>query len=177
MHNSENGTIARADRLLLREVVESDAEFMNRLLNTPKFLQFIGDRGVRTDEEARVFIRDRYRKSYADNGFGLYLVELTVDQQPIGLCGFVRRDSLPGPDLGFAFLPEHEAKGYGYEAAVAAMEYGRNELKFDEVFAITTLDNAASIALLKKLGFKFKEVMQASENEKINLFRYEFPGE
>jgi len=175
MKNNRNGTITRTDRLLLREVDESDAEFMNRLLNTPKFLKYIGDRGVRTDEEARVFIRDRYRKSYADNGYGLYLVELTDGQQPIGMCGFVRRETLLGPDLGFAFLPEHEAKGYGFESATAAMKYGRTELKFNEVFAITTLDNIASIALLKKLGFSFKEVMQTSETEKINLFHYVFP--
>ena len=177
MRNGENRTIARADRLLLREVVESDAEFMNRLLNTPKFLQYIGDRGVRTDEDARVFIRDRYRKSYEDNGYGLYLVELMESQEPIGLCGFVRRDSLPGPDLGFAFLPEYEGKGYGFESATAVVVYGRNELKFDELFAITSLDNVASIGLLKKLGFTFREVLQTSETEKINVFHYQFPRE
>ena len=165
--------IAETERLIIREVEELDAAFMNELLNSPGFLNYIGDRGVRSVDEARVFIRDRYRKSYADNGYGLYAVLLKPTDKPVGICGFVRRDSLPGPDLGFAFLPEHEKKGFGTESSLALLEFGRRELGFDRLYAITTLDNESSIKLLKKLGFSFVEETIGSEGERLNLFMSE----
>jgi len=107
--------------VLLEMQSERDAAFIFELLNTPKFIKYIGDRGIRSVAEAAVFIEERYRQSYRDHGFGLYLVELWPQENTlltgrvsafaaIGVCGFVRRDTLPGPDLGFAFLPEHEGK-------------------------------------------------------------------
>lgn len=178
----ENGTgrrtvnILETERLIIRELKdEDDADFIFRLLNTPKFIQFIGDRNVHSPEDAHNFIRDRYRKSYQDHGYGLYAVELkAAGSETIGICGFVRRDSLPGPDIGFAFLPEYEGKGYGYEAASAMMNYGRTALGFAEVLAITTTDNDASGALLEKLGFSFDRVMENEEGETLKLFRIEF---
>jgi RimJ/RimL family protein N-acetyltransferase len=169
--------ILETDRLCIREIeTAADAEFTLRLLNTPKFIKYIGDRKVRSIDEARVFIRDRYRKSYEIHGYGLYVVDLkpdgdsTVGEQT-GICGFVRRDSLPAPDLGFAFLPEHEGKGYGFESADALLKYGRETLKFEEVLAITTVDNEVSGNLLEKLGFAFEKQTETPEGEILNLYR------
>lgn len=161
--------ILETERLVIRELDSAvDAETIFELLNTPKFLRYIGDRGVRSVEEARDFIENRYRQSYRDHGYGLYAVELK-DGTPIGMCGFVRRDTLPGPDIGFAFLPEFEGQGYGFESAAAMMEYGREVLGFGEVLAITSLDNHASGHLLEKLGFRFVEEI-SSGGEKLRLY-------
>lgn len=165
--------ITETERLIIREIEETDASFINELLNSPGFLKYIGDRGVRSDDDSRVFIRDRYRKSYTDNGYGLYAVLLKSDGKLVGMCGFVRRDTLPGPDLGFAFLPEFEGKGYGHESAIAVMKYGREALGFDRVLAITTLDNSASIRLLEKLGFSFLERSTGADGETLNVFSSE----
>ena len=162
--------IAETERLVIREIDESDAAFMNALLNSPGFLKYIGDRGIRSDDDARRFISERYRKSYADNGYGLYAVLLKDNLVPVGMCGFVRRDTLPGPDLGFAFLPEHEGKGYGQESSIAVLRYGREELGFERVLAITTLDNRASIRLLEKLGFTLEKKMDGPDGERLNVF-------
>jgi len=145
------------------------AEFVFELLNSPKFIQYIGDRGVRNVEQAAAFIENRYRQSYRDNGFGLYAVQRKIDNVPIGLCGFVKRDTLPGPDIGFAFLPEFESYGYGFESADAMMKYGRDTLGFTKVLAITSQDNAVSGRLLEKLGFKFDKLMESGE-ETLKLF-------
>lgn len=67
--------ILETERLILSEATENDAEFMLDLLNQPSFIKYIGDRNVRTVEEAKNFIETRYQKSYQDNGYGLYLVE------------------------------------------------------------------------------------------------------
>jgi RimJ/RimL family protein N-acetyltransferase len=162
--------ILETNRLLLREMdPDADAAFVYELLNSPKFLQYIGDRGVRSVDEAAVFIEDKYRQSYRDNGFGLYTVELKDDGTQIGICGFVKRNTLPGPDIGFAFLPDHERKGYGFESAAAILEYGRTKLNFDRVLAITSPGNEASENLLAKLGFIAKGSMD-SPGDSVNLF-------
>ncbi len=165
--------IAQTKRLTLRELTADDAEFINELLNTPKFLQFIGDRNVRSTEEAADFIQARFRQSYADHGFGLYAVDLK-NGTPVGICGFVRRDTLDGPDLGFAFLPEFERKGYGLDSATAMLEYGQKTLGFEAVFAITSLDNDASGKLLERLGFEYRTEIDSPEGERLKLFEYNF---
>ena len=157
------------ERLTLREVTHDDAAFILELLNTPKFIKYIGDRDVRSIEDALRYIDERYLASYRDNGYGLYGVVENASGKLSGACGFVRRDALPGPDIGFSFLPEFEGKGYGFEAATAVMEYGRDVLGFDEVFAITSLDNDASEKLLTKLGFTFDETIDLN-GEPLKLF-------
>jgi RimJ/RimL family protein N-acetyltransferase len=162
--------ILETTRLSLREIDIGDSEFVVSLLNTPKFIKYIGDRGVRTAEDARVFIENRYRQSYRDHGYGLYTVALKEVEIPIGVCGFVRRDTLPGPDIGFAFLPEFEGLGYGFESADAIMGYGRNTLGFSQLFAITSQDNDISGNLLLKLGFSFQEIVTMSNGEELKLY-------
>jgi len=165
--------ITTSDRLVLREVTPEDASFMNDLLNSPGFLRYIGDRGVRSDEDASKFIEEKYRAAYTQHGYGLWVVEIG-DGTPVGICGFVKRDHFECPDLGFAFLPEHSRKGYGYEAAGAAMAYGRETLHFEKVLAITTPDNTASIGLLEKLGFKFESLVDTPTGEMVRLFSFNY---
>lgn len=166
--------ILATERLILREVVESDDEFMLDLLNQPSFIKYIGDRNVRNLEQSREFIETRYRKSYAENGFGLYLVELKENQTPVGISGFVKRDALPNADLGFAFLPQFERKGFAFESAEAVMKYGREKLNLRKVLAITTQNNEGSIRLLEKLGFKFERLVKMPhDDEELNLFSSE----
>ena len=162
--------ILETPRLVVREMTLDDAPFVLGLLNTPKFIKYIADRGVRTLEDARRYIDERFLASYSANGYGLYMVELK-DGTSIGTCGFVRRDTLPGPDIGFAFLPEYEGHGYGYESAAAVMEFGRETLRFDRVLAITSLDNDASKRLLEKLGFRFNRVKQMA-GEPLNVYAW-----
>lgn len=162
--------ILETERLSLREITEADAEFVLDMLNQPSFIKYIGDRNVRTPEQAREFIENRYRKSYRDHGFGLYLVELKDSGAPVGLCGFVRRDTLPDADIGFSLLPQFEKKGYGFESAAAVLAYGRDVLNFKRVLAITTPDNESSGRLLEKIGFKFDRIIEMPDGERLKLF-------
>lgn len=163
--------ILETERLILREIVESDDEFVLDLLNQPSFIKYIGDRNVTNLEQAREFIESRYRKSYADNGFGLYAVELKETSEAIGFCGFVKREGLPDADLGFAFLPQFEKRGFAFESASAVMKYGRENLNLQRVLAITTQTNESSIKLLNKLGFKFDGLIKMpNDTEELNLF-------
>jgi RimJ/RimL family protein N-acetyltransferase len=164
--------ILDTQRLILRKFNYSDASFIRRLLNSPKFLKYIGDRGVRTVDDARGFIADRLVASYAKNGYGLWAVE-TNEGTPVGMCGFVKRDYFEDADIGFAFLPEHERKGYGYESAIGTLKYGQEILGFSKVLAITSLTNDASVDLLAKLGFTDDGIIEP-QGEKLRLFSYTY---
>lgn len=163
--------ILETERLILREIVEEDAEFIYDLVNQPSFIKYIGNRNIHTIENARDFIENRYRQSYREHGFGLYTVELKENGVPIGICGFVKRETLPDADIGFAFLPQFERRGYAYESAAAVMKYGMDVLGLKRVLAITTTDNERSGKLLAKLGFKFERLIkQPPGDEELKLF-------
>jgi len=143
------------ERLLLRKIDTSDAPFILRLLNEPSFIQFIGDKGVRSLDDARHYILNGPVASYQKQGFGLYLVILESDNTPMGMCGLLKRESLQDVDIGFAFLPEFWNKGYALEAAGAVMIYGKDVLKLPRIVAITNKDNHASAKLLNRIGLRF----------------------
>jgi ribosomal-protein-alanine N-acetyltransferase len=147
------------NRLVLRELTLADAPFALELLNDPGFHRFIGDRGIRDLAGAEKYLADGPIASYAKRGHGLWMVELKEGRVPVGICGLIQRDTLPHPDLGFAFLARHCGQGYGSESAAAALAYGRSVLKLPTILAITALENPASIKLLGKLGFRFERIV------------------
>jgi RimJ/RimL family protein N-acetyltransferase len=145
--------LLETERLRLRELVHDDAPFVLELLNDPGWLRFIGDKGVRSLDDARGYIDGR-RAVYAEHGFGLWLVEPRHGGASLGLCGLVRRDGLPAADLGFAFLPAHRGSGYAGEAAAAVVDWAGRTLGMPRLLAITSPDNASSRRLLARLGFR-----------------------
>ena len=147
--------ILETERLRLREFTLDDTQFIIDLLNSPGWLKYIGDRNIKTEEQAVNYLKNGPMKSYAQNGFGLSLVERKEDKKAIGMCGIIRRDNLDSPDIGFAFLPEYNGQGYAYEIAYATLQYANDQLKFSKIAAITLPQNEKSIRLLEKIGLKF----------------------
>jgi RimJ/RimL family protein N-acetyltransferase len=157
--------ILETERLVLRQFTFEDADFILRLLNEPSFIQNIGDRGVRTLEDARSYILRVPLDSYEKNGFGLYLVILKESGKPIGMCGLIKRDQLEDVDIGYAFLPEFWSKGYAVEAALAVKEYARDVIGLKRLIAITDPENQASIRVLEKIGLRFEKMVRLSEDD------------
>jgi RimJ/RimL family protein N-acetyltransferase len=157
--------VIETERLVLRRLSVEDAGFVLELLNQPSFLRFIGDKGVRTLDDARDYILTGPISSYDQFGFGLYMTILKGEQIPIGICGLLKRKYLPDVDIGFAFLPAFWAKGYASEAASAVMAYGRDVLGIKRIVAITSTDNYGSIKVLEKLGLRFDRMVRLSEDE------------
>ena len=168
--------VIETERLVLRRQVVDDAPFIFRLMNDPAWLQHIGDRGVRTTDEARAYIQDGAVAMYERHGFGLFLVETKGDRTPVGICGVIRRDSLPDVDLGFALVPEHRGVGYAREAAAATVAYARSELGLDGLVAIVSPGNAASIRLLEALGFTWDREFDHPGGELVHLYALAFQG-
>jgi RimJ/RimL family protein N-acetyltransferase len=163
--------VLETDRLVLRRISTHDAEFILRLLNEPSFLRYIGDRGVRTLEDAQAYIAKGPVDSYDRHGFGLFLVSRRDDGVPIGMCGLLKRDTLRDVDVGFAFLPEFWGHGYAFESASAVLSYGKEVLGLGRIVAITSPDNDGSIRVLTRLGMRFEGMIQLTESEpEVRLF-------
>jgi ribosomal-protein-alanine N-acetyltransferase len=155
--------IATTERLILRRFTLDDAPFVLRLLNDANFLRFIGDRGVRNLIDAKNYLRTGPMASYETHGHGLNAVVLLAGNEfdlCVGMCGILQRDNLPGPDLGYALLPEFTGLGLAEEAARAALEHARDLLQMPEMLATVRPDNVASIKLLHKLGFARAQDLQ-----------------
>jgi RimJ/RimL family protein N-acetyltransferase len=162
--------VIETERLSLFEFIPSDAPFVFQLLNTPKWISFIGDRGVRTLDDAIRYIDERIIVSYRKFGFGLYLVKLKDGGVPVGMCGLVRREHLNDVDLGFAFLPDYEKNGYALESSAAVLDFARNGLRLNRVVAITMKENDRSINLLKKLGLQFERMVSSPGESDLMLY-------
>ncbi len=151
--------ILETERLTLREVTEADAAFVLELLNSRGFIEGIADRGVRTLDDARVYVAERIRGSYREHGFGMWAVEAGGGGGPIGLAGLVRRDVLEHVDVGYAFLERAWGRGYAQEAAAAVVAYAKATLGLGTICAIVNPDNAASQNVLRKVGLRYVETI------------------
>ncbi|MBK6942920.1 MAG: GNAT family N-acetyltransferase [Planctomycetes bacterium] len=169
-----NPRVLETARLALGHLEPSDAEFILRLVNEPSWLQFIGDKGVRSLDDARAYIANGPAAMIARHGFGLYLTSTKADGVPIGLCGLIKRDALDDVDIGFAFVPESWGKGYAREAAAATLEHAQRDFGLRRVVAITSQDNARSKHLLESIGFRFERMVKlAPEASELCLFAWE----
>ena len=154
--------VLETGRLHLRRIGQGDAGFILDLLNEPSFLRHIGDKGVRTLDDARRHIAEG-QASYDHFGFGLLMVERKEGSEPIGICGLLKREWLDDVDLGFAFPPRLWGQGYAREAASAVLAHARGPLDRRRVVAVTSLDNDRSVQLLARLGFRFERIARFTE--------------
>jgi ribosomal-protein-alanine N-acetyltransferase len=164
--------VLETERLRLRQLsAVDDAAFILRLLNDDSFLRYIGDRGVRTVEDAERYILDGPADSYARNGYGLYCVDLAETGEATGICGLVRRPALAEPDIGFAFLPGFRGRGLALEAARAVVDHARDDLGLRRILAIVSPDNERSERLLLKLGMRYEcRIRLNDEKTPLKLF-------
>ena len=163
--------IAETKRLIISKFTIDEAPFFLELANTSHWIKYIGDRNIKTIIEAEHHIINGHIKSYKTHGFGFYKLNLKENNNPIGTCGFIKRDTLDHVEIGFAFLPEYESKGYGYESSTALLKVAKDEFNIDTIIAITMSINKPAINLLEKLGLSFKKMVNPFEDgEELMLF-------
>lgn len=162
--------LLRTSRLQISKFTIEDAPFILKLVNTPGWIEYIGDREVSNLKGAKNYLLRGPLESYKKNGYGIYKMSLP-DGTPIGMCGFLKREELDFPDIGFAILPEYARKGYTQEAAAELFSYGKNSLGFSTILGITRGNNFSSINLLQKLGLSYqKEIKLFDEDKLLMLF-------
>lgn len=144
------------NRLRIRPITTNDASFALTLMNSPKWIQFIGDRNVRTLKDAEAYIKEKALPQYKTYGYGNNVVIRKSDNEKLGTCGVYHREGKNQPDLGFAFLPPYEGKGYAFEATSKLIEVMRDTFGLHELSAYTLEENSASRKLLERLKFELK---------------------
>jgi ribosomal-protein-alanine N-acetyltransferase len=164
--------VLETQRLILRRFTLEDAAFVLELVNDPAWLANIGDRKVRTLEDARGYLRKGVLAMYERVGFGMYVVTLKESGESIGSCGLIQREELPDVDIGFAFLPRHRGRGFAFESAAAVMEYGTGVIGLKRIVAIVSAKNQPSIRVLEKIGLRFERTIRFGEEEEIPLYAY-----
>lgn len=158
------------ERLNVFPVVIADAPFILKLLNTKGWLKYIGDRGVRTLDDAQNIIRDRYIQHYNEHGFGIYTVFLKAENIPIGVVTLIRKPYLEAEDIGYALIDEYQGKGYAKEATQALLAFAQTKLGLNKLVAVTNVDNNRSMKLLEKIGFQFEKII-INEGQELNVFK------
>ncbi|HAT30451.1 MAG TPA: GNAT family N-acetyltransferase [Janthinobacterium sp.] len=167
--------ILDTERLRLRTIEADDAAFYLVLINDESWLKNIGDKGVRSLDQARAAILAGPCASQARHGFSLYLVERREDGAALGMCGLIKRDSLPDVDIGYAIAPRYWGRGYAYEAAAAVVAHAERDLGLERLLGITDPENVKSNRMLLKLGLRFERfVLMPPDDRGTNVYRREF---
>ncbi len=161
-------------RLYLKSVDTEDAPFILELLNTPKWIRFIGDRNVKDLVGSTEYIETRMLPQMEECGFGNYVLVRKEDGAKMGTCGLFKREGLDGVDIGFAMLPEFEGKGYSSEAAIKLKQLAKTEFHLERLNGITLPENTSSRKLLEKLGLKLSGTIRLP-NDPEDLLLYSTP--
>lgn len=172
MDYKDKSDILETDRLWLKPAAKSDAAVIFALYNTPKFLQYVGDRNIRSVADAEHYIEEKFKPQHAKPGCGNYIAERKSDGKKIGIVGIYAREGLDVSDIGFGFLPEYEGNGYGYEAASGLLTKAFSEFGISKISAITVKENVVSQKLIEKLGLKFVKLVTLPGDD-VELLYYE----
>ena len=93
--------------------------------------------------------------SYRENGYGRYAIRDKNTDEFLGICGFLNESY--GLDFGYRFLPSCWGKGIATEAALTVIEKGISDNLREQVVGIVLPENKASVTVLLKVGFRWKE--------------------
>lgn len=168
---SINEPIISSERLTIHIMTLADAPFIQRLVNTPSWIKYIGKRDISDLDAARDYLKGGFLKVQDEYGFGYYVVK-TTNGESIGIAGFLKKEALENEDFGFAFMPVWQGQGYAYEASRVILEYGAKELNFSVLDAVTLPANIASQKLLLNLNFR-DTGETIDDGEELMLFRWQ----
>ena len=163
--------ILRTERLVISKITLNEASFIRELMNDKDWIQNIGDRGIRTLEDAENYIKDKFFTSYEKYGYGFYVIILKSTKERIGTVGLIDRDGIEGIEIGYGMLPGFRGKGYALEAAKAIFNHAQNSFHIHKIVAIVNPNNIASIHLLEKLGLRYEKMVRLpGETKDIKYF-------
>ncbi|PZD79246.1 GNAT family N-acetyltransferase [Mesonia sp. K7] len=159
------------ERLFLRPTSIEDSQFIFDLLNSPKWIKYIGQRNINSPKEAENYIKVKMIPQLEKMGFSNYTVIRKEDQQKMGTCGLYNRKGIDGVDIGFAFLPDYEKKVYAYEAAFQIKQAAFEDFGLKKLNAITIKENLSSRKLIEKLGLTFvQNIRIPGDEEELMLY-------
>jgi RimJ/RimL family protein N-acetyltransferase len=144
--------LIETERLLLRRGTAADLDTIARWNADPEFTRHLA--GVQTRAQTEEAY-DRWERHWQAHGFGMLMIEWKETGAPIGRTGPQFHRSWPDdPEVGWGVDSAWWGKGIATEAGAASVAWGFGELGFTRLVSITTEPNAASRAVMAKLGFQ-----------------------
>lgn len=147
------------DRLLLREIVPTDAANLFKLDSDPLVNRYLGNKPIKTLQESADIIT-YIRQQYDTNGIGRWAVIEKESGAFIGWSGLKLEDGIRPKayyDLGYRFIPSFWGRGYATESGLASLDYGFKTLKYLKIAAAAHIKNEASNNVIRKLNMRFIE--------------------
>ncbi|BAO74309.1 GNAT family N-acetyltransferase [Winogradskyella sp. PG-2] len=149
--------IAETNRLILRNITESDAQDLFELDSNPKVHEFLGNNPVKHIDECKAYINS-IKEQYKSSGMGRIAVIKKDTHEFIGWSGIKYEQNLRKEfnyyDMGYRLKEKFWGKGYATEAALASLDYGFKDLKLEEINAAADINHIASNTILKKIGME-----------------------
>lgn len=167
----ENYKEFETDRLIIKPTSIEDADLIYLIMNSPKFMKYVGDRKINSIQDAKEYIQNKILPQLYSVGYSNYSMIIKKNGEKIGICGLYHREGIEGVDLGFGLLPEYEGFGYAYEASRQLVNVAFTEFRFQEIKAITAKENYASQKLLQRLGFEFKGLTNFFDDTEEYLYK------
>lgn len=161
----------QTERLRIRKHILSDALFIFELLNSRGWIENIGERNVKSIEDAETYLNDKIISEYESIGYSMYAIELLSTGKIIGQCGVMKRPYLEHPDIGYALLEPHWNKAYASEACRGLVVFAKEVLQIEKLMGFVDKNNKASARILEKVGMQFvKDFYLENDDTKLSLY-------
>jgi len=142
------------ERLILRELRDSDWDAYAKLMANPNVVRFIGGE---TKQRPEVWWQvATLAGHWAIKGYGPFAVERKEDGVFLGRVGFLHGPEWPGPEIAWTLDEPYWGKGYAKEAALAAMRWGFDTIGFEKLCSMILPDNTPSIKLAEAVGESYE---------------------
>ncbi|WP_042393179.1 GNAT family N-acetyltransferase [Streptacidiphilus carbonis] len=149
--------VLRTERLVLRGWRDEDLETLVELNSDPEVMRYIGE-GKVLDREQSAAALASFRERWAEQGFGLFPVELAETGELTGWVGLnVPRflpEVMPAVEIGWRLLRRHWGRGIATEAAREVLRFGFEDAGLERVVSICHVDNEPSRHVMEKLGLR-----------------------
>lgn len=155
--------ITDTKRCIIRETTESDVDAFYEIYREPSITMYMED--LFEDREAEFqYIKDYREKIYEFYGFGMWTVLDKESGQVIGRAGISMREGYEDPELGFVIAKSFQGKGIATEVCDAVLKFAQKEFGFIRFQALVHKDNLASLRLLSRLGFTYKDQVKVGDD-------------
>jgi RimJ/RimL family protein N-acetyltransferase len=158
---------AETDRFILREITMDDMDPFFEMDSDPEVHRYLGTQPIQNKNQVADMIK-YIRQQYIDNGIGRWAIVEKSTNQFIGWTGLklvkdIMNNQTNYYDLGYRLIRKYWGQGYATETARPTLSYGFDTLNLNEIVATVNCENAASNAIVDKLGFTMYETFYLHE--------------
>jgi len=147
--------VLKTERLSIHKITHEDVDELPKVLADPIVMKY-STVGVHSEEQILEYI-DNCHSQYCLNGYGHWAIYHSTSSEFIGVCGLNKHhiDSVEVIHINYRLAADQQGKGYAIEATLGVLDFAKNSLKLDAIFALIEPENTSSVKVVNRTGFKF----------------------